>query len=216
MGTNMVLENKLGITNSAQLADAEEKLTKKQATLLFQTGALFEMEVGTFAGLSAIHHYLFSGIYDFAGKIRDVNNAKDNFQFAPRIFLEQSLQYIDKLPHDNFDQVVDKYAYMNIAHPFREGNGCWLDCMLRDKLGKVVDWNAIDKDEYLNAMKRSTVSTGELKYLLLNNLTADLTQARFFKGVDASYYYEGYNLYHTVKLHRSSKNDYHICCVNNM
>ena len=200
----MVLENKLGITNSAQLADAEEKLTKKQAALLFQTGDLFKMEVGTFAGLSAIHHYLFSGVYDFAWKIRDVNIAKDNFQFAPRIFLEQSLQYIDKLPHDNFDQVVDKYADMNIAHPFREGNGramrIWLDCMLREKLGKVVDWNAIDKDEYLNAMKRSAVSTGELKYLLLNNLTDDLTQTSFFKGVDASYYYEGYSLYQTGEL----------------
>ena len=189
------MDNKLGTTNSAQLTDAEEKLTKKQAALLFQTGDLFKMEVGTFAGLSAIHHYLFSDIYDFAGKIRDVNIAKDNFQFAPRIFLEQSLQYIDKLPHDNFDQVVDKYADMNIAHPFREGNGRTMR-----KLGKVVDWNAIDKDEYLNAMKRSAVSTGELKYLILNNLTDDLSQTSFFKGVDASYYYEGYSLYQTGEL----------------
>ena len=191
----MVLDNKLGITSSAELAREEERLTKVRAKQLFESGQLFTLEVGTFAGLSAIHAQLFGDIYDFAGKIRDVNSAKDNFQFAPRIFLEQSLQYIDKLPHDNFDQVVDKYADMNIAHPFREGNGramrIWLDCMLREKLGKVVDWNAIDKDEYLNAMKRSAVSTGELKYLLLNNLTDDLTQASFFKGVDASYYYEG-------------------------
>ena len=194
----------MGITSSAELAREEERLTNVRVKQLFGSGQLFAFEVGTFAGLSAIHHYLFSGIYDFAGKIRDVNIAKDNFQFAPRIFLEQSLQYIDKLPHDNFDQVVDKYADMNIAHPFREGNGramrIWLDCMLRQKLGKVVDWNVIDKDEYLNAMKRSAVSTGELKYLLLNNLTDDLTQTRFFKGMDASYYYEGYNLYQTGEL----------------
>jgi len=200
----MVLDNKLGITSSAELAREEERLTKVRAKQLFESGQLFTFEVGTFAGLSAIHAQLFGDIYDFAGKIRDVNSAKDNFQFAPRIFLEQSLQYIDKLPHDNFDQVVDKYADMNIAHPFREGNGramrIWLDCMLREKLGKVVDWNAIDKDEYLNAMKRSAVSTGELKYLLLNNLTDDLTQASFFKGVDASYYYEGYSLYQIGEL----------------
>ena len=162
------------------------------------------MEVGTFAGLSAIHRYLFSSIYDFAGKIRDVNIAKDNFQFAPRIFLEQSLQYIDKLPHDNFDQVVDKYADMNIAHPFREGNGramrIWLDCMLREKLGKVVDWNAIDKYEYINAIMGSEVSTVELKYLLLHKLSDYLTQTYLFKGVDISYYNEGFNLYQTGEL----------------
>ena len=200
----MVLENKLGITSSAELAREEERLTKVRAKQLFESGQLFGFEVGTFAGLSAIHAQLFGDIYDFAGHIRDVNIAKDDFQFAARMFLEQSLRYIDKLPHEDFDQIVDKYADMNIAHPFREGNGrairIWLDCMLCEKLGKVVDWNAIDKDEYLNAMKRSAVSTGELKYLLLNNLTADLTQARFFKGVDASYYYEGYNLYQTGEL----------------
>lgn len=195
----MVLENKLGLTNSAELAREEERMTKLRAKELFESGQLFEFEIGTFTGLSAIHKALFSDIYDFAGKIRDVNIAKDNFQFAPRMFLKQSLQCIDTLPHETFDEIVDKYAEKNVAHPFREGNGramrIWLDCMLREKLGKVVDWNAIDKDEYLNAMKRIAVSTGELKYLLLNNLTDDLTQARFFKGVDASYYYEGYILY---------------------
>lgn len=200
----MVLENKLGLTNSAELAREEERMTKLRAKELFKSGQLFEFEIGTFAGLSAIHKSLSSDIYDFAGNIRDVNIAKDHFQFAPRMFLKQSLQYIDTLPHGNFDEVVDKYADMNIAHPFPEGNGramrIWLDCMLREKLGKVGDWNAIDKDEYLNAMKRSAVSTGELKYLLLNNLTDDLTQARFFKGVDASYYYEGYILYQTGEL----------------
>ncbi|MGT2950783.1 cell filamentation protein Fic [Streptococcus cuniculi] len=200
----MVLENKLGIEQSAQLAEAEERISKKQAALLFETGRLFEIEIGTFKGLAAIHSALFSEIYEFAGKIRDVNIAKDNFQFAPRIFLEQSLAYIDQLPHDTFDEIVDKYADMNIAHPFREGNGrsmrIWLDCMLREKLGKIVDWNLIDKDEYFNAMIRSHVSTGELKYLLLNALTDNLSQASFFKGVDASYYYEGYTLYKTEKL----------------
>lgn len=200
----MVLDNKLGISNSAQLADTEEKLTKKKASLLFTSGDLLKMEVGTFTGLSDIHFYLFSELYEFAGKIRDVNIAKDNFQFAPRIFLEQSLAYIDQLPHNTFDEIVDKYADMNIAHPFREGNGrsmrIWLDCMFREKLGQVVDWNVVDKDEYLNAMKRSHVSTGELKYLLLNALTDDLSQATFFKGVDASYYYEGYTTYRTEEL----------------
>lgn len=200
----MVLENKLGIGNAAELAREEERLTKKQAKNLIETGSLFEFEIGTFKGLAAIHQVLFAEIYDFAGKIRDVNIAKDNFQFAPRIFLEQSLAYIDKLPHQTFDQIVDKYADMNIAHPFREGNGramrLWLDCMLKDQLGQVVDWNSIDKDEYLTAMIRSHVSTGELKYLLQTHLTDDLSQATFFKGVDASYYYEGYNLYKTEDL----------------
>ncbi|WP_156011030.1 protein adenylyltransferase Fic [Streptococcus ruminantium] len=200
----MVLENKLGITNSAELAREEERLTKKQAKDLLETGTLFGFEIGTFKGLAAIHKALFAKVYDFAGKIRDVNIAKDNFQFAPRIFLEQSLTYIDRLPHQTFDEIVDKYADMNIAHPFREGNGrsmrLWLDCMLQAQLGKVVDWNAIDKEEYLNAMIRSHVSTGELKYLLQNHLTDDLSQATFFKGIDASYYYEGYTLYKTEDL----------------
>ncbi|BDD39461.1 protein adenylyltransferase Fic [Streptococcus ruminantium] len=200
----MVVENKLGITNSAELAREEERLTKKQAKDLLETGTLFGFEIGTFKGLAAIHKALFAEVYDFAGKIRDVNIAKDNFQFAPRIFLEQSLTYIDRLPHQTFDEIVDKYADMNIAHPFREGNGrsmrLWLDCMLQAQLGKVVDWNAIDKEEYLNAMIRSHVSTGELKYLLQNHLTDDLSQATFFKGIDASYYYEGYTLYKTEDL----------------
>ncbi|WP_156021529.1 protein adenylyltransferase Fic [Streptococcus ruminantium] len=200
----MVLENKLGITNSAELAREEERLTKKQAKDLLETGTLFRFEIGTFKGLAAIHKALFAEVYDFAGKIRDVNIAKDNFQFAPRIFLEQSLTYIDRLPHQTFDEIVDKYVDMNIAHPFREGNGrsmrLWLDCMLQAQLGKVVDWNAIDKEEYLNAMLRSHVSTGELKYLLQNHLTDDLSQATFFKGIDASYYYEGYTLYKTEDL----------------
>lgn len=200
----MVLENKLGLTSSAELARQEELISKQAAKQLFDSDQLFELEIGTFAGLSAIHKALFSDIYDFAGKIRDVNIAKDNFQFAPRIFLEQSLVYIDKLPHQTFDEIVDKYADMNVAHPFREGNGramrLWLDCMLRSSLGQVVDWNRIDKDEYLNAMVRSHVSTGELKYLLLKALTDDLSQQTFFKGLDTSYYYEGYTLFKTEDL----------------
>ncbi|MGT2756308.1 protein adenylyltransferase Fic [Streptococcus ovuberis] len=200
----MVLENKLGLTNSADLARQEELLSKQAAKNLFDSGQLFKIEVGTFEGLSAIHKALFSDLYDFPGKIRDVNIAKDNFQFAPRIFLEQSLAYIDKLPHQTFDEIVDKYADMNVAHPFREGHGramrLWLDCLLRVSLGQVVDWNRIDKDEYFNAMVRSHVSTSELKYLLLKALTDDLSQQTFFKGLDTSYYYEGYTLFKTEDL----------------
>ncbi|MEY8737774.1 protein adenylyltransferase Fic [Lactobacillus sp. AN1001] len=200
----MVLKNKLGITNQAELKLKEELLSKKRAKQLIETGKLFEFEVGTFKGLAAIHQYLFHDIYDFAGKIRDVNLAKGDFAFAPRMFLDQSLEYLDKLPQVNFEEIVDKYAEMNIAHPFREGNGrsmrLWLDNMLRAKLGRIVDWNNIDKNEYLNAMKRSPVSTGELKYLLQNNLTDDLSKESFFKGIDVSYYYEGYNTYKTEDL----------------
>ncbi|MEY8584844.1 protein adenylyltransferase Fic [Ligilactobacillus animalis] len=200
----MVSNNKLGITNQAELKLKEELLSKKRAKQLIETGKLFEFEVGTFKGLAAIHQYLFQDIYDFAGKIRDVNLAKGDFAFAPRMFLDQSLEYLDKLPQANFDEIVDKYAEMNIAHPFREGNGrsmrLWLDNMLRAKLGKIVDWNNIDKNEYLNAMKRSPVSTGELKYLLQNNLTGNLSKESFFKGIDVSYYYEGYNTYKTEDL----------------
>lgn len=200
----MVLENKLGLSNSAELARQEELITKKKAKELFESGRLFQIEVGTFAGLAEIHAFLFSEIYDFAGKVRQVNIAKNDFQFAPRIFLEQSLTYIDQLPHGNFDEIIDKYADMNVAHPFREGNGramrLWLDCMLYAQLGRVVDWNSVDKDEYLTAMIRSHVATGELKYLLQNNLTDDMSESSFFKGIDASYYYEGYTLYKTEDL----------------
>lgn len=200
----MVLKNKLGITNQAELKLKEELLSKKRAKQLIETGKLFEFEVGTFKGLVAIHQYLFQDIYDFAGKIREVNLAKGDFAFAPRMFLDQSLEYLDKLPQVNFDEIVDKYAEMNIAHPFREGNGrsmrLWLDNLLRAKLGRIVDWNNIDKNEYLNAMKRSPISTGELKYLLQNNLTDDLSKESFFNGIDVSYYYEGYNTYKTEAL----------------
>ncbi len=198
-GEKELLENKLGITNQAELNREEEKRSKIRAKELIETGKLFDFEIGTYQGLADIHYFLFQDIYEFAGKLRDVNVAKDDFQFAPRIFLEQSLNYIDNLPQNNFDEIIDKYADMNVAHPFREGNGrstrLWLDNLLKANLGKIVDWNQIDKDEYLNAMKRSHVSTGELKYLIQNNLTEDLSKAIFFKGIDASYYYEGYNVY---------------------
>lgn len=192
----MVLKNKLGLTNSAELAKQEELLTKKRAKELFESGTINNLEIGTFKGLSDIHYFLFQDIYEFAGKIRNVNIAKGDFQFVPRIFLEQSLNYIDRLPQDTFDEIIDKYSDMNAAHPFREGNGratrIWLDLILKSKLQKIVDWNKIDKDEYLNAMIRSTVSTNELKYLIQNALTDDLGKEQFFKGIDASYYYEGY------------------------
>ncbi|HDR6755632.1 TPA: Fic family protein [Bacillus cereus] len=200
----MVLKNKLNITNSAELAREEERLSKIKAKELFETGKIDEFEEGTFKGLAEIHKHLFSEIYDFAGKLREVNIAKGNFQFAPRIFLKQSLGYIDNLPHNTFDEIIDKYADMNVAHPFREGNGrsmrIWLDCMLKQEMGKIVDWNAIDKDEYFNAMIRSTVSTGELKYLVMNALTDDLSKESLFSGIDASYYYEGYTEFKTEDL----------------
>lgn len=199
-----MLENKLGITNQAELNQQEEILTKKRAKELIVTGQLFAYEVGTFKGLADIQRYIFRDIYDFAGKMREVNIAKDNFQFAPRIFLEQSLAYIDQLPHGDFDELIDKYADMNIAHPFREGNGrstrLWLDNILKSELGKIVNWNSIDKDEYLNAIKRSHVATGELKYLIQAHLTEDMSKESFFKGIDASYYYEGYSTYKTEEL----------------
>lgn len=200
----MVLKNKLNLTNSAELAREEERLSKIKAKELFETGKIDKIEVGTFKGLAEIHKHLFSEIYDFAGKLREVNIAKGNFQFAPRIYLEQSLKYIDDLSHKTFDEILDKYADMNVAHPFREGNGratrIWLDCILRQEMGKIVDWNAINKDEYLNAMIRSTVSTGELKYLVMNALTDDLSKESLFKGIDASYYYEGYTEFKTEDL----------------
>ena len=171
---------------------------------MIENGQLFKFEIETFNGLSAIHRHLFQDVYDFAGAIREVNIAKGGCRFAPRMFLEQSLAYIDCMPHNNFDEIVDKYVEMNIAHPFREGNGrsmrLWLDSMLHNELGKIVDWNTISKDDYLNAMQRSRVATGELKYSLQQHLTDDLSQARFFKGIDASYYYEGYNLYQTESI----------------
>ncbi len=181
----MTLDNKLGLMDSLELAKMEEKISKTRAKELFEKQLLDDKAAGTYATLAVIRGFLFEEIYDFAGQIRTVNLAKGNVSFEPVMYLAASLENIDRMPQQTFEQIVEKYLELNIAHPFREGNGramrIWLDCMLRQKLGKVVDWNAIDKDEYLNAMKRSAVSTGELKYLLLNNLTDDLTQAYFFR-----------------------------------
>ena len=182
----------------------EEKISKTQAKELFEKRLLDDKAAGTYATLAFIHGFLFEEIYDFAGQIRTVNLAKGNFRFVPVMYLAASLENIDRMPQQTFDQIVEKYVELNIAHPFREGNGrsmrLWLDHLLKAELGQVVDWSHVDKEDYLLATKRRAVSTGELKFLLLNNLTYDLTQTRFFKGMDASYYYEGYNLYQTGEL----------------
>ena len=192
----MALQNKLGLTDELELAREEERISKQKALALYDTGLLNTFPVGTFAGLAMIHKYLFEDIYEFAGQMRTVNIAKGNFRFAPVMYLHPALESIDQMPQSTFDEIIDKYSDMNVAHPFREGNGratrIWLDLILKNKLHKIVDWNQIDKDEYLNAMIRSTVSTNELKYLIQKALTDDLGKEQFFKGIDASYYYEGY------------------------
>ncbi len=201
----MALENKLGLTNSADLAREEERISKKKALELFESGELDNLKAGTFSSLRAIHKYLFDEIYDFAGKLRTVNLAKGNFRFAPLIYLEAAIENIDKMPQSTFDEIVEKYVEMNIAHPFREGNGrstrIWLDCIFKKELGKVVDWSKVDKEDYLLAMERSPVKDIEIKHLLKNALT-DETDSRevFMKGIDHSYYYEGYTTFKTEEL----------------
>lgn len=201
----MVLENKLNITNQVELAKAEEKNSKQKARQLFDTGDISKVEVGTFAGLSFIHAYLFADIYDFAGQIRTVNISKGHFRFAPLMYLKPSLEHIDSMPQGNFDQIIEKYVEMNIAHPFREGNGrttrIWLDLILKTAINQVVDWNLVDKEEYLSAMERSVVKDIEIKALLKKALT-DRTNDRalFMKGIDVSYYYEGYSEFKTEDL----------------
>lgn len=194
----MILENKLKITNQVELAKAEEKISKQKARDLFDSGKIEEVKVGTFEGLSFIHSYLFEDIYEFAGKIRTVNIAKGNFRFAPLMYLNQSLEHIDKMPQDNYEQIIEKYVEMNIAHPFREGNGratrIWLDLILKKEIRQVIDWNLVDKDEYLSAMERSVVKDIEIKFLLKSALTDKINdRALFMKGIDVSYYYEGYS-----------------------
>jgi cell filamentation protein len=201
----MVLANKLNITNQIELSKAEEKISKQKAKQLFESGEINHFEIGTFQALAQIHQFLFGDIYEFAGKIRDVNIAKDNFRFAPVMYLSQSLQHIDKMPQNNFDQIVEKYVEMNIAHPFREGNGratrIWLDLILKKQLKLVIDWNLIDKEDYLSAMKRSTVKDVEIKQLLKSALTDKIDDRDLFmKGIDISYYYEGYNEFRTKDL----------------
>lgn len=196
----MALENKLGITDSATLARTEEKLSKEKAVKLFEYGILDKQKAGSFQALAEIHKYLFEDIYDFAGKIRTVNIVKGGFRFAPVMYLESSLENIEKMPQSDFDAIVEKYVEMNIAHPFREGNGrsmrIWLDMMFRKELSMAVDWSRIDKEDYLLAMERSPIRDIEIKHLLKNALTADINDRELFmKGIDQSYYYEGYNSY---------------------
>jgi cell filamentation protein len=197
-GKAAILKNKLGITSQVELNKAEERLSKAAAKKLFDTGDIAKIKVGTFAGLRQIHKALFGDIYDFAGKMRDVNIAKGNFRFVPLMYLPQSLKAIDKMPQKTFDQIVEKYVEMNIAHPFREGNGratrVWLDLILKKELKKVVDWNKIDKSDYLSAMERSVVKDVEIKQLLKSVLTGKINNREvFMKGIDTSYYYEGYD-----------------------
>lgn len=196
----MVLENKLGITSSSELANMEEKISKRKALELFELGVLDNLKAGTFETLSKIHEYLFNEIYDFAGKIRDVNIAKGNFRFAPLMYLNVALKNIEKMPQSTFDEIIAKYVEMNVAHPFREGNGrstrIWLDLILKTELGMVVDWSIVDKEDYLLAMERSPIKDVEIKVLLKDALTDKINDRDvYMKGIDASYNYEGYNIY---------------------
>ena len=198
----MALENKLNITDSAELAREEERISKRKAVELFDSKLIDTFEVGTFAGLAAIHKYLFEDIYEFAGKMRTVNLAKGGFRFAPLMYLEAALANIDKMPQSTFDEIVEKYVEMNVAHPFREGNGrstrIWLDCIFKKELSKVVDWSKVDKEDYLLAMERSPIKDVEIKVLLKAALTDEVNDRTvYMKGIDASYHYEGYNIFKT-------------------
>ena len=201
----MTLENKLNITDQIELAKAEEKISKRKAKELFDSGEISKVEVGKFAGLAYIHAYLFEDIYAFAGKIRDVNIAKGNFRFAPVMYLEASLKHIDAMPQGTRDQIIEKYVEMNVAHPFREGNGratrIWLDLIFKKEIQQVVDWNQVDKEDYLSAMQRSPVKDLEIKFLLKQALTVKIDdRTLFMKGIDVSYYFEGYSEFKTEAL----------------
>lgn len=201
----MIIENKYGIIDSAEFARVEEKVSKTKAMQLFESGLLDTFEVGTFEGLKKNHKYLFDEIYDFAGEIRNVNIAKGNFRFAPVMYLEAALKSIEKMPQSNFDEIIEKYVEMNIAHPFREGNGrstrIWLDLILKSEIRQVVDWSRVDKEDYLIAMERSPIKDVEIKALLKNALTDKINDREvYMKGIDASYYYEGYNVFKTENL----------------
>ena len=200
-----MLENKLGITDSAELARIEEKISKQKAVEMFESGYLESLEAGTFESLAKIHKYLFDEIYDFAGELRMVNISKGNFRFAPLMYLDAALQSIDKMPQSTFDEIVEKYVEMNVAHPFREGNGrstrIWLNLMLKKEIGYVVDWSKVDKEDYLLAMERSPIKDIEIKFLLKNALTDNVNDREIYmKGIDHSYYYEGYYVYKTREL----------------
>lgn len=201
----MILKNRLNITNQAELARAEERISKQKARQLFDSGHINTVEVGIFKGLAFIHAFLFGDIYDFAGKIRQVNISKGNFRFAPLMYLQAALENIDAMPQGSFDQIIEKYVEMNIAHPFREGNGragrIWLDLMLKKEIRRVIDWNMVDKDDYLSAMERSVVKDVEIKALLKKALTDEIDdRALFMDGIDASYFYEGYGAFKTEEL----------------
>ena len=201
----MVLENRLNLTNQVELSKAEEKISKQKAKRLFESGEIDRIEAGTFAGLARIHKSLFEDIYDFAGNIRDVNIAKGNFRFAPLMYLPQALEHIDKMPQSNFDEILEKYVEMNVSHPFREGNGratrIWLDLILKKEIRKIIDWNLVDKEEYLSAMERSVVKDVEIKQLLKIALTDKIDDREIFmKGIDVSYHYEGYSEFKTEDL----------------
>lgn len=201
----MALENKFGIKNSAELAREEERISKKKAVELFENGMLEKLEAGKFQTLCEIHKYLFDDIYDFAGKIRTVNISKGNFRFAPLMYLETAIKNVDKMPQNTFDEIVEKYVEMNIVHPFREGNGrsmrIWLDMMLKKQIGQVVDWSKIEKEDYLMAMERSPIKDIEIKYILNAALTDQINDREIYmKGIDHSYYYEGYVTYKTEEL----------------
>ena len=201
----MALENKLGLTDSAELAQEEERISKKKAVNLFDFAILKLLSDGTYKTLAAIHKYLFEDIYDFAGEIRTVNMAKGNFRFAPLMYLQAALENIDKMPQSNFEEIVEKYVEMNIAHPFREGNGrstrIWLDHILKNEIGKVVDWSKVDKEDYLLAMERSPIKDVEIKVLLKGALTDEINSREvYMKGIDHSYYYEGYTTFKAEEL----------------
>lgn len=201
----MALENKLGIKSSAELAREEERISKKKAVELFENGMLENLEAGKFQTLCEIHKYLFDDIYDFAGKIRTVNISKGNFRFAPLMYLETAIKNVDKMPQNTFDEIVEKYVEMNIVHPFREGNGrsmrIWLDMMLKKQIGQVVDWSKIEKEDYLMAMERSPIKDIEIKYILKAALTDQINDREIYmKGIDHSYYYEGYVTYKAEEL----------------
>ncbi len=201
----MALENKLGLTSSADLAREEERISKRKAVDLFEKGVLYNLPAGKFFTLQATHKYLFEDIYDFAGKLRTVNIAKGNFRFAPLMYLQAALDNIDKMPQSNFDEIVEKYVEMNIAHPFREGNGrstrIWLDHILKNEIGKVVDWSKIDKEDCLLAMERSPIKDVEIKVLLKSALTDEINSREvYMKGIGQSYYYEGYTTFKTEEL----------------
>lgn len=205
MTNKMILENRLNITDSAELACEEEQISKKKAVQLFDRKLLDTFDVGTFAGLAAIHKYMFEDIFDFAGEIRTVNLVKGNFRFAPSMYLQAALDNIDKMPQSNFDEIIEKYVEMNIAHPFREGNGrstrIWLDHILKNEIVKVVDWSKVDKEDYLLAMERSPIKDVEIKVLLKGALTDELNSREvYMKGIDQSYYYEGFTAFKTEEL----------------